>query len=98
MQYKSDGQKGSNFLCLPILFSTGQLFKERICSSGSKFFPLRVDSISKSNLIQRSKQEFMQLNIALFSEKKSREHLLEQGHSLGLIGYVHTEPEKTSHG
>ena len=36
------------------LFSRGQLLKERICSSRSKFFPLKVDPRSKSYLIQRS--------------------------------------------
>ena len=48
----------------------GQLLKERICSSRSKFFPLRVDPISDSYLIQRSKQKFMQVNKTLFSEKR----------------------------
>ena len=37
--------------------------------SRSKFFPLRVDPISKNSLIPRSKMEFMQINISLFSEK-----------------------------
>ena len=35
----------------------------------TEFFPLRVDPSSKSYPIQRSKQEFMQANIKLFSEK-----------------------------
>ena len=30
---------------LPFSINGGQLFKERICSSRSKFFPLRVDPI-----------------------------------------------------
>ena len=37
-----------------------QLLQKRICSSRSKFFPLRVDRTSNSYLFQRSKQEFMQ--------------------------------------
>ena len=49
--------------------SRSQTLKERICSSRSKFFPLRVD-ISKSYLIQRSKQEFIQSNISLIFVKR----------------------------
>ena len=47
------------------------LFKERICSSRSKFFPIRVDPISNSYLILRNKQEFMQVNH--YVQKISRE-------------------------
>ena len=49
-------------------FSRGQLSKERICSSRSKFFPLRVDPFKKATLC--GKQEFTQVNITLFSKKK----------------------------
>ena len=47
------------------LLSRGQLLKERICF-------IRVDTVSKRYLIQRSKQEFLKVNtcITLFSEKK----------------------------
>ena len=41
--------------------------------------------MSKSNFIKKSKQELMQLNIVSFLK---RGHLLEQGHSLGLIRYM----------
>ena len=51
-------------------YSRGLLVMERICSSRNKFFPLRVDPISKSSLIQRSKQEFVQTNMSLFSKKR----------------------------
>ena len=44
----------------------GFVLKQRICSSRSKFFPLRVDPMSKSYIIQGRKQEFMQVNIILF--------------------------------
>ena len=47
-----------------------QLLQERICSSGSKFFPLRVEPVSKSFCIQRSKQEFIQVNMTLFFKRK----------------------------
>ena len=43
--------------------------KERICSSGSKFLPLRVDPNSKNYCNQRSKKDLKQVNITLFSEK-----------------------------
>ena len=46
-----------------------QFLKVRICSSRSKFLPLRVDLISESYIIQRSKQEFMQLNKIFFSKE-----------------------------
>ena len=52
-----------------------QLLKERICSSKCKFFPFRVDPMSKSYSIQRSKQVYMHENIALFWEKR-QVHLL----------------------
>ena len=40
------------------LLRGGQPFKERICSSGSKFFSLSADTISKSYmLIQKGKEE-----------------------------------------
>ena len=47
-------------LVLPFLFSSGQLLKERICSQLSKFFPLKVDPMSKSYLIQTGKQTRIQ--------------------------------------
>ena len=50
------------------LLSMDQLIKERICFSRSKFFPLRVDPILNKYLIQRSKQEFMQVNITFGQE------------------------------
>ena len=49
--------------------SGSQFLKERICSSRSKFLPLRVDLMSESYLILRSKQDFMQLNKILSSKK-----------------------------
>ena len=48
---------------------------------------LRVDLTSKSYLIQRSKQDFMQVNIKLFLEKRQG-LLLEQRGILGLIRYL----------
>ena len=51
-------------------------FWEKICSSWSKVFPLMAHLKSDSYLIQRSKQEFMQVNIKLFP-KRGRECLLE---------------------
>ena len=40
-------------------------------SVGSKFFPLRVDPAeSKSYLIQRNKQELMQVKVSLFPKKE----------------------------
>ena len=49
------------------LLSWGQLLKERICSSRSKFFPYRVDPMAKSYLIQRNKQE---IYVPIFAEKR----------------------------
>ena len=37
------------YFCLP--FSRGQLLKEISCFSTSKFFPIRLDSMSKSYII-----------------------------------------------
>ena len=54
------------------ILSVGQHSKERICSSRNEFFPLRVDPISKNYPIQRSKQEFIQVNVTVFSEKRDR--------------------------
>ena len=48
----------------------GQLLMKRICSFRSKFFPLRVELTSKC---YRNKQEFMQVNITLFLEKRQVE-------------------------
>ena len=46
----------------------GQLLKQRICSSSSKFIPLTVDPILQSYF---NKQEFLQINnIKLFFKKK----------------------------
>ena len=50
--------------------SRGQLLKERICSSRSKFSPLRIDPISEYYLIQKSKQEFMKFNVKPCSDKQ----------------------------
>ena len=77
--------RGSNFTIFASPFNMVLLLKERICSNRSKFFPLRVDPMSKSYLIQRNKQEFMQVNITLFSEKEVQGILLDQGHFLRLI-------------
>lgn len=38
---------------------------------GANFFPIRVAPISKTYLIQRSKQEFMQVNVLLFPQKEA---------------------------
>ena len=54
--------------CLPLQW--GQLLKEKIHSSRSIFLPLWLDPISESYLVQRSKQEFMQVDKTLFSEKR----------------------------
>ena len=77
--------KGSGSTIFASLLSKGQLLKERICSSRSKFLPLRVDSIFKSYLMQRSKQEVTQLNTNSFLKKKAGRHLLERERLLGLI-------------
>ena len=55
-------------LLFPSLLSRGQLFKERICSSKSDFFPFRVDlSRPRAVTSNDAKQKFMQLkkNITL---------------------------------
>ena len=39
-----------------LLSQWDQLLKERICSSGSKFLPIRVDSIWIGNIFQVSKK------------------------------------------
>ena len=39
----------------------GQLIKERICSSESKFFLLRVDPFSEDLVLQVSKQEVLKI-------------------------------------
>ena len=57
--------RGSNY-CFTSPLGRGQFLN----SCRSKFFPLSLDPISKSYLIQRNKQEFMQVNIKLFSEKR----------------------------
>ena len=58
--------RGSNSTILLPHFSVGvKLLKERICSSRSKFFPLRVDPISNSFANQeKKKQGFMRVNIS----------------------------------
>ena len=61
----------------PSFQSRSQPLKEKICSSRSKFFPLRVDLISKTYLIQRSKQEFIQTKILFFA--KRQEALIRAG-------------------
>ena len=66
----------------------GQPLKGRICSSRSKFFPLRVDPILKSYLVQRSKQEFLQTDITLFLEKRQGAFIRAR-RLLGLM-YIHT--------
>ena len=49
-------------------FSVGVNSYRKEFAPRSKFFPARVDPISKSYyFIQRSEQEFIQVNIALFS-------------------------------
>ena len=63
--YTNRGSNPFNFACL---FSRGQLLKERICSCRSKLLALRVDPMSESYITQRSKQEFMQVNITFFRE------------------------------
>ena len=77
----------ANLLVYASLLNRAQLLNERICSFRSKFFPLRVDPILKSYLIQRSKQKFMSINVTLFW-KQGRGHLLEQGQLLVLIWYI----------
>ena len=52
-----------------------QILKEQIC----KFFPLRVDPTSKSYLIQRSKHEFIHVNMTLFSKKKKKKKKRHKG-------------------
>ena len=71
------------------LCSGGQLLKGRICSSRSKFLPLRVNPISESYLylIQRSKQEFLQDNKTLFSEKGQRA-FMRAGTFIRIIWYI----------
>ena len=56
----------------------GKLLKERICSIRSDFLPLKVYPFSLRYLIQKSKQEFMQLIQNIFSKKRQRS-LLELG-------------------
>ena len=67
----------------------GQLLKERICSSRSKFFPFRVDFMLKSYLIHRSK-----LIYHCFLEK-SQGMFIRAGHLLGFIPYLQTERLKS---
>ena len=55
---------------LASLHNKDQLLKERICSCRSKFFPSRVDPISKSYLTYKSKQKFKQVNKTFFLEKR----------------------------
>ena len=65
------------------------LLKERICSSRSKFFPLRVDSMSKSNIIKKKTQKkagIHAVNITLFLE--NRQEAFIRGASLRLIQYL----------
>ena len=63
--------RGSNSIVFASFCTWGQLLKARICSSRSKFLPLKVDPISKSFHTQRSKQTFMQV-ITLFWDNKPR--------------------------
>ena len=59
-----------------------------MCSSPSKLFSFRVDPFSNSNLLQRSKQEFRDVNITLFFAKKEAWVLLDQERLFGLIRYA----------
>ena len=54
------GSKSAIFISASFLIR-GQLFKERICSSRSKFFPLRVDPSLEVLRNSGSKQEVTQL-------------------------------------
>ena len=62
----SNAHRGSNSTSFASIVSIDHFLKQSICSSMSKFFPLRVGPMSKSYPIYRSKQEYMQVNIALF--------------------------------
>ena len=52
--------KGSNFAIFFVSFGD-QLLKDRICSSRSKFFPLRVELISRGFVIQEHKQKVVKV-------------------------------------
>lgn len=47
-----------------------QLLMKTVCSSKSKYYPVRVDPILKLYAINKSKQEFTQVNIMLYSEER----------------------------
>ena len=63
-RYPFRGSNATNS-CLPPFSKGGQLIKERICSSRSKFFTLRVDPISESLL--RSRREKVILSQKVFA-------------------------------
>ena len=44
--------RNSDIFSLAALLTRGQLFKERICSDGSKFFPLGVEKCSETLLLK----------------------------------------------
>ena len=51
------GGSNSVIFIFPFLLNRGQLLKERICSSRSKFFPLRVDLILEGHIKQTETYE-----------------------------------------
>ena len=63
-------EKATLLFCLPSQQGSTLKVKEFAPPSRSKFFPLRVDPMSKSYIIQRSKQEFVIVYVSLFSEKR----------------------------
>ena len=61
------------------------LLKERICSSRSKFFPLRIDPIEKRCIEINGRVGFPDLSIVKEGSKKTREKV---SHSLKVVGAV----------
>ena len=66
------GEGGSNSTIFASLFSRGQLLMEIICSFGSKFFPLRVDSIKELHPpSNEANKEFIHIHLTSFFRKEA---------------------------
>ena len=63
-------EEEASTIFISFLFCRSQLLKERICSSGSKFFLLRVDPNVKELLHLEKQTEIHARYITLFLEKR----------------------------